>query len=303
MDGNSNYYKQHTEKNNEVIRYPDSGSSAEEEEVELNKNNSSGSGAEDNIDSSVKKYSKFDEENILEFYEYLRSKYDSKNPWEDPEFPPDENLFGKDGVMPERFLENNIEILFDRINSDAEDVKFFDCDQSHNTNYDFKIKRGVMYDRAFLGSVLMLFRKKEEFFSNLVLDYENVEKNLHAGFCGFTFFINGEWKNVTIDTRLPSHQTDDMALSTATSNKNSIWLCLLAKAYSKLFRTYDVLNNSSIKNTLVEFTGGISKKIDLKEKLDDNEKKILFEEIKRCLNQKYLIGCLRFDENDDDVIF
>jgi len=147
----------------------------------------------------------------------------------------------------------------------------------------------------------MLFRKKEEYLTNLVLDFENVDKNIRAGFCGFTFFVNGEWKNVTIDTRLPFHQTEDMSLSTANSNKNSIWLGLFAKAYAKLFKTYDVLNYGSIKNTLVELTGGISKKIEIREKLDEAGKKFIFEEIKRCLHQKYLIGCLKFDQNEEDV--
>ena len=76
---------------------------------------------------------------------------------------------------------------------------------------------------------------------------------------------------------------------------------MLAKAYAKLYKTYDVLNYTSVKNTLVELTGGISKKIEVKEKMDDNEKKIMFEEIKRCLSHKYLIGCMKYDESEEDV--
>jgi hypothetical protein len=240
---------------------------------------------------------KVDFDDINEYYVYLRSKYNSDNLFEDHEFPPDKMFFAKDGDLAEKFEE----VIFQKLDIQGEDIKFFECDLSTNIDYDFKIKRGIMSDRSFLSSVLLLFRKKEEYFSNLVLDIENVEANIRAGFCGFTFFINGEWKNVTVDTRIPFHQNDDMSLSVATSNKNSLWLCLFAKAYAKIFKTYDVLNYCSIKNTLVELTGGVSKKILLKEKLDEQEKKNIFDEIKRYLSQKHLLGCMKYDENDEDV--
>ena len=72
---------------------------------------------------------------------------------------------------------------------------------SHNIDYEFKIKNGILRDKFFLGAFLMLFRRREEYFQNLILDIEHIKENINAGFCGFTFFINGEWKSITIDTR------------------------------------------------------------------------------------------------------
>ena len=147
----------------------------------------------------------------------------------------------------------------------------------------------------------MLFKRREEFFLNLVVDYENVIENIKAGFCGFRFFINGEWVNVTIDTRLPWPNGDNMTLSSINSLKPNLWLSLFEKAYAKVNKSYDILNHVSIKNVLVDLTGGVSKKIEIKDKMDDIEKKNLFEEMKRCVQQKYLMGCMKFDENEEDV--
>jgi hypothetical protein len=241
-------------------------------------------------------------EDILEWYQELRKEFNSSNPWEDLDYPSDVNLFGKDGDFPERFREKDYTIEFVRLEDESEDNHFFSCERSTNIEYQFNLKRGIMSDKFFIGAVLMLFRKKEQFLTNLVLDYQNIVENLKAGFCGFTFFINGEWRTVTIDTNLPWYQADEMALSIATSNKTSFWLCLLEKAYAKIHKTYDVLNDVSVKNTLVDLTGGISKKISIKEKMDDSEKKGLFDEIKRCIQQKYLVGSMKFDLTQENVI-
>ncbi len=240
-------------------------------------------------------------EEVLEYYEYLRSRHSqTDSQWEDPDFPNNVNYLGANGQVPERFKDSPIE--FSRVDEVEDDAQFFFADKTGNIQFFFNIKRShQIKDLFFLGAVLMLFRKKEEFMKNLVIDYKNVEDNIKAGFCGFTFFINGEWKHVTVDTFIPCHQPDETILTNTTSGKNSVWLCLLQKAYAKIHRTYEVLNDVSVKNTLVDLTGGISKKILIKPQSDDSEKKALFDEIRRCITQKYLIGSMKFDSSDEDV--
>ncbi len=240
------------------------------------------------------------DEDILDFYATIRETHNADNQWSDPEFPQEEKMLWKKGnEMPIHFEEYNFE--FRHPADETEDLVFFSSEHSLNIEYEFKIKRGILSDKFFIGAVLMLFRRREQFLKNLVIDYENVNENIRAGFCGFTFFINGEWRNVTIDTKLPYHGDDDTSLSSASSAKTSIWLSLLEKAYSKIHYTYDVLNGISIKNTLVDLTGGISKKFMIKEKIDDNDKKMIFDEVRRCLNQKYLIGCMKFEPGEENV--
>ena len=153
--------------------------------------------------------------------------------------------------------------------------------------------------------MLLLFQKKNEYFSNLVVDYEHLDENLKAGFCGFTFFINGEWKNITVDTRLPQANQDDCILSQATSSKHSFWLQLLSKAYAKVYKSYYNLRKVSIKNTLVDLTGGVSKQIIINPKINDDEVKKMYEEIKRNLAQSNLIGCMKYEKQEglEDVFY
>jgi hypothetical protein len=243
-------------------------------------------------------------ENIEDYYAELRKKYGPSNQWEDPDFGADKAYFEGDA---EDDIKSDLSIEFERLIYDDDKANFFIYENSsHNIDYEFKIKRGIMQDRFFLGAFLMLFRRREEYFQNLILDNEHIKENINAGFCGFTFFINGEWKNITIDTRLPKHQNDEFSLSN-TETPNAYWMCLFEKAYAKAFRTYSVLDQQGINDFLVDLTGGWARMTHFNSGkdsgFDENKKKALFEEIQKSLNLKYLIGCMKYDETklDEDL--
>ena len=237
---------------------------------------------------------------IEEYYAELRKKYNANNQYKDPEFGDDKNFFGgEDAEDDER---NMSDIGFDRIVYDDDKINFFVYENSsNNLEYEFKIKRGIMKDRYFLGAFLMLFRRREEFFTDLILDPEHLKENINAGFIGFTFFINGEWINVTIDTTIPRHG-DEISLSN-TETANAYWMCLFEKAYAKIFKTYTVLEMKGIKDFLVDFTGGWSKLTEFTNNkemgFDENKKKNLFEEIQKALEIKSLVGCMKYDESKE----
>ena len=235
---------------------------------------------------------------IYEYYRTLREKFhETGELYEDPDFLCDPETFCTDKENPE----GEFEIEFERPPIDEDNLDFFEVEphtsSSYNIEHEFKISRGILNDKFFIGALLMLFKKKEEFFTNLVLDYEHVKENIRAGFCGFTFFINGEWKNVTVDTRLPAHQRGEFSLSRSLIPKAPFWVSLFEKAYAKIFGSYTVLNNTLLKDFLVDFTGGWSKMIRLqRENIEDKHKKFYFDEITRCINQGYLIGCMKYEE-------
>ena len=134
-------------------------------------------------------------EDILNYYKKLRDNYaQTKILFEDPDFPCNSNVFCDEYENPN----GDYEIDFERPEMNEESIEFF-ATEPHTTNeynieHEFKLHRGLLNDKFFIGAMLMLFKKKEEFFTNLVLDYEHVNENLEAGFCGFQFFLNGEWK-------------------------------------------------------------------------------------------------------------
>ena len=237
---------------------------------------------------------------IEEYYAELRKTYNANNQYKDPEFGDDKNFFGSDEAEDD---ERNVsDIGFDRIVYDDDKINFFVYENSsNNLEYEFKIKRGIMKDRYFLGAFLMLFRRREEFFTDLILDPQHIKENINAGFIGFTFFINGEWINVTIDTTIPRHG-DEISLSN-TETANAYWMCLFEKAYAKIFKTYTVLEMKGVKDFLVDFTGGWSKLTEFTNNkemgFDENKKKSLFEEIQKALEIKSLVGCMKYDESKE----
>ena len=252
---------------------------------------------------SSKSYKEIKEENfhsIEEYYAELRKTYNANNQYKDPEFGDDKNLFGGDDAEDDE--RNLSDIGFERIVYDDDKINFFVYENSsNNLDYEFKIKRGIMKDRYFLGAFLMLFRRREEFFTDLILDPQHIKENINAGFIGFTFFINGEWVHVTIDTTIPRHG-DEISLSN-TETANAFWMCLFEKAYAKIFRTYTVLEMKGVKDFLVDFTGGWSKLTEFSNSkdmgFDENKKKSLFEEIQKALEIKSLVGCMKYDETKE----
>ena len=238
-------------------------------------------------------------EEILKYYERLRDNYNkTKTLYEDPDFPCNSNVFCDEYENPN----GDYEIDFERPELNEENIEFF-ATEPHTTNeynieHEFKLHRGLLNDKFFIGAMLMLFKKNEEFFTNLVLDYEHVNENLQAGFCGFQFFMNGEWKEVTVDTKFPSHQKGEYSLTQSKNQKGPFWVSLFEKAYAKMFGSYRVLNNTLLKDFLVDFTGGWSKMIRVPKPsvIEDKTKKFFFDEITRCIAQHYLIGCMKFDE-------
>ena len=238
---------------------------------------------------------------IYSYYEKLREKYEKTGElFEDEDFPCDQSIFCTERENPD----GEFEIEFERPAIEEDGICFFTVEPHPNGNYniehEFKITRGILNDKFFIGAVLMLFQKYNEYFTNLVLDYEHVNDNLKAGFCGFQFFVDGEWKPVTVDTRLPAHQRGEYSLSRALTPKSPFWISLFEKAYAKLFGSYSVLNDTLLKDFLVDFTGGWSKMIkiqrDSNNNIDDKVKKFYFDEITRCISQGYLIGCMKYDE-------
>ena len=267
--------------------------------------NLQGSGSENEVEGDHgegiinKAPSRKENESILDFYAKLRENFENTHEeYEDPDFACDQILFCTDKENPD----GEYTIEFERPPVEEDNLEFFTVEphttSAYNIDHEFKLSRGILNDKFFVGALLMLFQKNSEYFTNLILDYEHINENLKAGFVGFQFFINGEWKEVTIDTKLPAHQNGEFSLTRSLTSKSPFWISLFEKAYAKLHGTYTVLNNTLIKDFLVDFTGGYSKMIKLPKttEIEEKTKKFYFDEIQRCINQGYLIGCMKYDE-------
>ena len=120
------------------------------------------------------------------------------------------------------------------------------------------IKQGNLGDCWFLGSLLVL-STHPDLLQNLIV-YDGIQ----YGFAVFQFFKNGKWQHVIVDTRIPHNQSAKTPLYGHCGDPNEFWVPLMEKAYAKLHGSYEALNGGSMAEALVDLTGGVSEKYNLK---------------------------------------
>ena len=98
-----------------------------------------------------------------------------------------------------------------------------------------------------------------ELLKNLIY-YDGIKE----GFGVFQFFKNGKWQFVVVDTRIPC--TDNKTpLYGHCTDPQEFWVPLIEKAYAKLHGNYEILNGGKMVEGMVDLTGGVSEKYNLKE--------------------------------------
>lgn len=113
----------------------------------------------------------------------------------------------------------------------------------------------------------------------------------YAGIFHFNFWQFGEWVEVVIDDRLPT-KGNQLVYARNTGEPNEFWVPLFEKAYAKLKGCYNNLNGGFAHDALVDFTGGVSEFVDLKQKRQNQGN--LFE-LLYAMIQKYSLICTHID--------
>lgn len=83
------------------------------------------------------------------------------------------------------------------------------------------------------------------------------------------FFINNAWRWVIIDERLPMFVNEDERPQYVFGHSRDfgeLWVCLIEKAYAKMFGCYESLNGGLIDDGLVDLTGMAAEKLKVKGK-------------------------------------
>lgn len=140
------------------------------------------------------------------------------------------------------------------------------------------VKQGVLGDCWLLGAFCVLATRPK------LLDNLIVEDGIEHGFAVFRFFKNGKWQYIIVDTKIPYNSIQKCPLYGHCQDPTEFWVPLMEKAYAKLNSTYENLNGGSMAESLVDLTGGVSEKHNLKspevqEKFDTNN--MLWKEIKK----------------------
>ncbi|GFO09474.1 calpain-3, partial [Plakobranchus ocellatus] len=96
---------------------------------------------------------------------------------------------------------------------------------------------------------------------------------------------------VVVDDRLPTR--DGKLIFLHSNQKNEFWSALLEKAYAKLYGDYESLGAGHASDALVDFTGGVSEKIEIcnMKFTEEVDMKSFFNTMEAASDNKALINC------------
>ncbi|XP_056640936.1 calpain-9-like isoform X2 [Diorhabda sublineata] len=128
-------------------------------------------------------------------------------------------------------------------------------DNNEEGNRKFTVESGELGDQWLLAAVASL-ALTPKFLDRVVPPDQGFD--ITHSYCGafrFRFWHFGEWKDVVIDDKLPTHKGRLIYLHC--SNNSEFWAALLEKAYAKLYGCYEQLQQGSTTRALQDLTGGI----------------------------------------------
>jgi hypothetical protein len=126
----------------------------------------------------------------------------------------------------------------------------------------FSAKQGGLGD-CWLVSAITTLTLHQKFLHRVICADNSFDDEVYAGIFHFQFWHFGEWVDVVIDDRLPTHEKRLVYLHS--TNKNEFWSALLEKAYAKLNGGYQFLDGGESCKAFQSFTGGISESYNLEE--------------------------------------
>ncbi|XP_006811804.1 calpain clp-1-like, partial [Saccoglossus kowalevskii] len=171
--------------------------------------------------------------------------------YEDDEFPAIENsLFfsdeSADGIVWKRPKEisDSPSLLVDGISRDD-------------------VVQGILGDCWFLSSCASIAQHKRFMEKVVPTDQYLWSSGKYCGLFHFRFWRFGKWVDVIIDDRIPVRR--DQVIFAKSSNSKEFWVSLLEKAYAKLHGSYEGLAGGQASDALIDMTGGLTERCDLKE--------------------------------------
>jgi hypothetical protein len=98
---------------------------------------------------------------------------------------------------------------------------------------------------------------------------------------------------VIVDTRIPYSSATKTPLYGHCADPNEFWVPLMEKAYAKLHGNYEMIDGDSMSSSLVDLTGGVSEKANLRapETAEIIESGQFWKDLKKYHQLGYLLGC------------
>ncbi|GFR57893.1 calpain-A-like [Elysia marginata] len=156
----------------------------------------------------------------------------------------------------------------------------------------FDVKQGELDNFWFVSAVASL--ASEETLMERVVDSSQRFDRSYGGLFKFSFWVQGQWQDVVVDDRLPTFNNQLCFVHSA--NRNEFWSALLEKAYAKLYGSYEALKDGNLSEAMVDFTGGVPEKFDLK-----NAPSNLYQMMLKARQRSSLLGCLIESEREREL--
>ena len=161
------------------------------------------------------------------------------------------------------------------------------------------VQGNCLDDAWLLGALGAIAAHPLALVQNLFVE-EDDNSLLSSGFVTCRFYIEGEWQEVKVDTRIPTRpHSETKGIQRVASygrcrNPEEQWVQLVEKAYAKLYGgNYECLNGGSVADALTDLTGGSSQTILFTSKVvsDMIERSVLWERIQKYLSWYYVMAC------------
>ncbi|CAD5118343.1 DgyrCDS7053 [Dimorphilus gyrociliatus] len=216
--------------------------------------------------------------------------------FEDPEFPADSKSLG---------IPNEDNVIWRRPPEFCDDPRFIMEGDDFNDAV-----QGKFGNSWFVGAITCLTGERR-IWSSVVPDPKDQEWDKdkpmnYVGIFHFRFWRFGEWKDVVVDDRLPT--IDGQLIFTYSCKENEFWIPLIEKAYAKLCGSYGSLDKGELGEALVDFTGGITETINMKDDGYKNsviKQSVLFEDMRIAFNNKSLMAAAipvkALEEDNEDA--
>jgi len=123
------------------------------------------------------------------------------------------------------------------------------------------IKQGTLGDCWFLSSCAAVSRE-ERFMKRICSTDYPLSGDSYCGVVHFSFWRFGEWVDIYIDDRLPTR--DGQLVFAHCDTPQEFWVALIEKAYAKLHGSYEAIEGGQTMDALVDLTGGLAERHEIK---------------------------------------